>query len=291
MTSKSQKYENTKNAEARFMTSEKKRYYLASINEDEQTLINNQKEELTTILIELKSEYDKISRENKRKNQEIEDLEKKSKMLEEQETKNQKKFKEINDTNEVMKEAIDLKKKKKEEELYQKKTLTKQIENLKTDILLIQKDIVMQENQSKKLEKEYNKQRLQENEIREKKNSKYSQISAQNSKNDYEKNENDLQIKYYQKIISQKNRFLQAADERKEKQALIAKNAKNDALDKTEVEMRKSLALIKLYNQYLRQKMNDQLKDNEQMENVFQQVRDISVRYLFNLIIIRELLI
>lgn len=278
MTSKSKSYENTKNAESRYMTSEKKRYYLASVDEDERTLINQQKEELTGVLIELKSEYDKISRESKWKLQEIEELEKKSKMLEEMDEKNQKKFEEIKESNEVMKQAIENKKKKKEEEIYQKKTLTKQIENLKTDILLLQKDILVQETQSKRLEKEYNKLRIQENDIREKKNSKFSQIQDQNQKNVLDKNENDLQIKYYQKIINQKNRFLKAADERKEKQAEIARNAKNDSLDKTEVEMRKALALIKLYNQYLRQKMAEQLKNNEELENSFRQVRDICVR-------------
>ena len=162
--SKAKNNDNTKTQEARYLTSEKKRYYLASVDGDEQTLFNQQKEELTGILIELKSEYDKLSRELKWKTQEITELEKKSKMLEEMDARNEKKYQEINETNEVMKQAIDLKKKKKDEELYQKKTLQKQIENLKQDILLIQKDIVIQDNQTKKLEKEYNKKKLQENE-------------------------------------------------------------------------------------------------------------------------------
>lgn len=131
------------------------------------------------------------------------------------------------------------------------------------------------------MEKEYNKLKFQENELKEKKNSKHSQIAEQNSKNTYEKGEQDMQLKYYQRIIQQKNRFLQAADERKKKQAEIARNAKNDSLDKTEVEMRKSLALIKLYNQYLRQKMAEQIKSNEQLEKVFREVRDICVSIFF----------
>lgn len=123
MTSKSSssKYENTKNQESRYLTSEKKRYYLASVDGDEQTLINQQKEELTNILIELKSEYDKLSRESKWKTQEINELEKKSKMLEEMDARNQKKFKEISEENEVMKEAIDLKKRKKKKNFTKKK--------------------------------------------------------------------------------------------------------------------------------------------------------------------------
>ena len=107
-------------------------------------------------------------------------------MLEEMDQKNQKKYKEVAETNEVMEQAIDLKKKKKEEELYQKKTLQKQIEKLKTDILLIQKEIITKEIQYKRLEKQYELERINENEIRLKKNNKYMQIETQKDKNKYE---------------------------------------------------------------------------------------------------------
>ncbi|MCQ2819556.1 MAG: hypothetical protein MJ252_20020 [archaeon] len=265
--------------QSRYLTSEKKRYLLASVDEDEQSLMNQQKQELTNILIELKSEYDKITRESKCKNEQIIELEKMSKMLEEMDQKNQKKYKEVAETNEVMEQAIDLKKKKKEEELYQKKTLQKQIEKLKTDILLIQKEIITKEIQYKRLEKQYELERINENEIRLKKNNKYMQIETQKDKNKYEQNEHDLQIGYYKKIIEQKSRFLKAADERKQKQAEIARNAKNDSLDKTEVEMRKALELNKLYHQYLNHKMKTQLEENADLEKAYREVKDICVKY------------
>ena len=70
---------------------------------------------------------------------------------------------------------------------------------------------------------------------------------------------------------------MKSADERKEKQAQIARNAKNDSLDKTEVEMRKALELNKLYHQYLNHKMKTQLQENEKLENAYRKVKDICV--------------
>ena len=65
------------------------------------------------------------------------------------------------------------------------------------------------------------------------------------------------------------------SDERKEIQNQIAQKAKNDALDKQEVEKRKTLKLLMLYNQYLRTLMDEELKQNEDLENIFQEIRDI----------------
>ena len=49
--------------ESRYMTSDKKHYYLASVDENVQTLIKEQIDELTRVLIEQKSQYDAITRE------------------------------------------------------------------------------------------------------------------------------------------------------------------------------------------------------------------------------------
>ena len=167
------------------------------------------------------------------------------------------------------------KRKKKQEEQYQKKTLQKQIESYKTDILLIQKDIYTEENEAKKLDKQYQKERFIENDIKERKNQVYSKISDQNKKNKFDKNEQNLQLQYYQTIIDQKYAFIQSADERKERQAKIAQEAKNDSQDKQEVEKRHQLELTILYNQYLREKMAEQLEDNEKLEETFTKIRDI----------------
>ena len=76
-------------------------------------------------------------------------------------------------------------------------------------------------------------------------------------------------------MIELKSAFLRFSDERKEIQNQIAQRAKNDALDKQEVEKRKTLKLLMLYNQYLRTLMNEELKENEDLENIFQEIRDI----------------
>lgn len=279
--------EERKNGESRYMTSEKKRYYLASADENIQMLINQQKEELTRLLIELKSQYDKLTKETSIKKRETEELDKKIAMLELMDSKTKKKFEEVSNSNENMKNAIEIKKKKKEEEQYTKKTLSKQIEKLKTDILLVQKEILMLENDTKKLNKKYERERTKQNEIKEKYNAVYSKIKAQNQKNKFEKNEQDLQLQYYQTIIDQKYLFIQSADERKERQIKIAQEAKNDSQDKQEVEKRRELELVMLYNTYLRHKMDEQLTQNEKLEKTFDEIRDICVRKYYN--IIREL--
>ena len=84
-------------------------------------------------------------------------------------------------------------------------------------------------------------------------------------------------MKYYQTIIDQKYQFIQSADERKERQIKIAQEAKNDSQDKQEVEKRRELELVMLYNTFLRHKMDEQLKANEKIEKTFQEIRDICV--------------
>ena len=46
------------NIQPRYMTSTKKHYYLASVDENVQQLIKEEIQELTKVLIELKSQYD-----------------------------------------------------------------------------------------------------------------------------------------------------------------------------------------------------------------------------------------
>ena len=53
-----------KNASSRYMQDTRKKYLLASNNESLQALIEKQEGELTNVLIELKSEYDLLTRES-----------------------------------------------------------------------------------------------------------------------------------------------------------------------------------------------------------------------------------
>mgnify|MGYP004449753253 CR=1 FL=1 len=134
--------ERKKNAQPRYMDEARKKYLLASSKESLQMLIESQKEELTHVLIELKSEYDLLTRESIIKKQLIEEYDKKIKMIEKANESNTRKQEEQKATTENIKEGIDIKKEKKEEEIYAKKTLEKQVEKLNKDLFIIQNEIV-----------------------------------------------------------------------------------------------------------------------------------------------------
>ena len=85
---------------------------------------------------------------------------------------------------------------------------------------------------------------------------------------------------------------MQFADERKERQKKIEQEAKNDAQDKQEVEKRRKLQLLLLYNQYLRTRMNEQIKKYENLETNYEQIRDIcgtnDLETIINFIMLRN---
>ena len=212
-------YEERKNnASSRYMEDTRRQYLLASNNESLITLIEKQKEELSRVLIELKTEYDLLTRESIIKKELIEEYNKKINMIEAANNSNIKKQEEKKESTNYIKECIELKKGKKGEELYIKKTLLKQVDRLNKDLFIIQKQIVKCENEQVILEKKKERAKLDENIIKEKGNQVYSKIEQQNEKNTKNKNENDLQVQYYETVIRQKYLFMQFADERKERQ-------------------------------------------------------------------------
>ena len=264
-----------KNISSRYMEDTRKQYLLASNKESLQMLLDNQKEELTRVLIELKSEYDLLTRESHIKKELIDEYNKKINMIQVANETNERKQEAQKESTNHIKEGIELKKAKKGEELYQKKTLTKQVEKLNRDLFIIQKELVKCENDAVLLEKKKERARLDENIIKEKGNQVYSKIEQQNQKNLKNKNENDLQVQYYETVIKQKYMFMQFGDERKERQKKIEQEAKNDAQDKQEVEKRRKLQLLMLYNQFLRTRMDEQLKRYEELEDNYEKIRDI----------------
>ena len=268
--------EEEKKGESRYLTSKKKQYLLASNQESIQQLIENQTEQLTNILIQHKSEYDKLTRESNQKKEASELLDKKIKALQGMDEKTKKKAKENKESIDTMKSVIKIKNGRKDEENYNKKTLQKQVDKLNQDLLLIQKEILTDENRGKILDRKLQKAKFNENTIRQKRNDVHSQIESQELKNKYSKNEQDLQIQYYETVIKQKYMFIQSADERKERQKKIAQDAKNDSQDKQEVEKRHELHLLVLYNQYLREKMGELIQNNEKMEATLEEIRDIT---------------
>jgi len=267
--------ERNKNTKARYLISKKKVYLLASNTDSVNQLIQGQINELTKKLIQYKSEYDKITRESKIKINQTEILEKKIKALENVDKKTKQISKKQKEDANILKETIDIKSTNKEEQLFQKKTLITQKEQLLKDILLIQRQIYKLDDKDKKLSKDYERNKFIENDIREEKNQINFKIQEQNQKNQTEKNEQDLQIEYYTTIIKQKYGYLEAIDEQKEKQKQIQLEAKNNAHDKTEEDKRHELELLMTYNQFLREKMKNLLKRDNKVENAFEKIRDI----------------
>ena len=152
--------ERKKNATSRYMVDSRKQYLLASNKESLQMLIDSQKEELTRVLIELKSEYDLLTRESYIKKQLIDEYNKKINMIQVANDTNERKQEAQKDSTNHIKEGIELKKAKKGEELYQKKTLAKQVEKLNRDLFIIQKEIVKCENEAVLLEKKKRKSKI-----------------------------------------------------------------------------------------------------------------------------------
>ena len=92
-----------KNASSRYMEDTRKQYLLASNNESLQALIENQEEELTRVLIELKSEYDLLTRESSIKKELIDEYNKKINMIQHANMTNEKKQEEQKEsTNQII---------------------------------------------------------------------------------------------------------------------------------------------------------------------------------------------
>ena len=264
-----------KNAEPRYLTEGKKRYLLASSQESLQALLDNQNAELTRVLIALKSEHDQLTLETNKIQNMLDEYDKRIAMLQSaDETSKMAEEKQKKDF-EFMDNGINSKKERKNEEEFTQKSLIKQKEKLTKDILIIQKEIIRYENESQNLDKKMERAAINENIIKEKKNKVYSKTEDQKQKNRSNQNENDLKLQQYKKVIELKSAFLKFSDDRKEIQNQIAQKAKNDSLDKQEVEKRKTLKLLMLYNQYLRTLMDEELKENEELEKIFEQIRDI----------------
>ena len=175
--------------------------------------------------------------------------------------------------NENIKKAIEATKERLKEEEYKKKTLTALLTKIKKDINLneitLQKSYDRQNILSQKLEKE----KLLQNEIKAKGNQINNLINMQKNKNEHDLKEYNLQVKYYNTIIEQKMDFIKAAEERKERQAKIAQDAKKTSGDKDENEKREKLELLYLINNYLQKKMENELEKNKEIEDAFSKIR------------------
>ena len=107
--------------QSKYMSQAKMRYYLASVDENIEVLRKEQINDLTTVLIGLKSEYDGLVRESNMIRKETQNICKKIDLLERMDNKTKEKTNELNSKNTTIKEAIVVKKKELAEEQYNKK--------------------------------------------------------------------------------------------------------------------------------------------------------------------------
>ena len=303
-TEKSSQTSNYYEPSNRYMIDTRKHYLLASNKDSLESLLKNQSEQLRKVLMDLKAEYDLIIHESTFKKKIIEEYNKKINMLQKADSTLEKKQEEKKELTANLQEGLEIKKNKKNEEIYSKQTFSKQVNKLSKDLLLIQKSLIKSERESDSLDKKKERLLLDENLIKLRKNQIQYKIDEQNKLNERNQNENELQIEYYETIIRQKSMFMKLSDDKNERQKQIEQEAKIDSNDKQEVDRRRKLMLLILYNQYLKQRMSNQLKRYEEIEFTFEKIRDIvgtqdlsviinfvverNKRYNYNLNIIEE---
>ena len=274
-TEKSSQTSNYYEPSNRYMIDTRKHYLLASNKDSLESLLKNQSEQLHKVLMDLKAEYDLIIRESTLKKKLIEEYNKKINMLQKADSTLEKKQEEKKELTANLQEGLEIKKNKKNEEIYSKQTFSKQVNKLSKDLLLIQKSLIKSEMESDLLDKKKERLLLDENLIKLRKNQIQYKIDEQNKLNERNQNENELQIEYYETIIRQKSMFMKLSDDKNERQKQIEQEAKIDSNDKQEVDRRRKLMLLILYNQYLKQRMSNQLKRYEEIEFTFEKIRDI----------------
>ena len=257
----------------KYMNLNKKQYYLASVDENVSMLQKKQINDLTNVLIGLKSEYDSLILERRKIEKERDSIEKQIYSINTIDMKTKKKSDEASMINDNIKEAIKENKKTLREELFNTKTLNSMIQKLKIDIEGTVIELNINEDINNKLKLKIQKERLHENEIREKYNQVYNKITQQKKKNYFKKNEYDLQLGYYKTIIENKWMFLNSADDRYKRQQQIAHEAKNSGNDKEEINKRHILQLLYLLDNFLNKKMAKVLNENIDLEEAFRKIK------------------
>ena len=270
----------------------KKVFYLASCDDSMDILKKQQEQGLTDILLALKKEHDSIKMESKKIIEDTEKLEKKITMIQQMDTKTNKKNLDSKVENENIKKAIEATRERLKEEEYKKKTLQALLLKIKKDINL--NEITLQKSYDKQnlLKQKLQKEKLLQNEIKAKGNQINSQISSQKKKNDHDENEYNLQMQYYNQIIKQKKDFIKAAEDRKQRQIKIAQDAKKMSGDKDENEKREKLEMLYLINNYLQKKMETELEKNKDIEDAFSKIRLIcgtnNLKNIINKVLLKD---
>ena len=259
--------------EGKYMGLNKQKYILASVDENIDMLQKKQINDLTNILIGLKSEYDNLILERRKIEKEKDSIEKQISSIIAIDKKTKKKSEDAFSVIDNIKEAIKENQKTLREELFNAKTYNSMINKLKIDIEGKRIEMNKNEEKNNKLQLKLQQEKLKENDIREKYNEIYNKISEQKKKNNFQQNELNLQLGYYKKIIENKWMFINSAGDRYNRQKQIANEAKNSNNDKEEINKRHILHLLYLFDNFLNKKMNMKLYENIELEDVFRKIK------------------
>jgi hypothetical protein len=251
----------------------KKRYYLASSDDNIEMLKKEQEKGLTDLLLSLKKDYDCIKMESQKVVGETDMIEKKIKMIRIMDTKTMQKNYDSKFMSENIKKAIEFTRERLKEEEYKKRTLSSLLTKLKKDVNI--NEISLQRSYEKQISLNHrlHRQKLLENEIKAKGNHIDSLILSQKEKNINDLKEYSFQVKYYNTLIEQKLEFMRADEIRKQRQLKIAQDAKKTTGDKEEKENREKLQLLYLIDKYLQKKMENELEKNKDIDEAFSKVK------------------
>jgi Skp family chaperone for outer membrane proteins len=103
-----------------------------------------------------------------------------------------------------------------------------------------------------------------------------------------EQKQRQERLETLQKSIRNKEESMQRKVERNKRQQEIAEAAAQENKDSTEIKMRESLYMNKLWNQFTKKKMEKEMKQSSNIDEAFKSIKTATVRKinLFN----RELL-
>ncbi len=157
-----------------YLSTDKKRYHLGGSSSNLEKLKTEQFNELNSLLVNLKSEFDNLTRDNVITKADAEKIGKQINMLEKIDIKKQNKLNDVIQSNESLRKQIEIRKTNLLKEQYSKNTLQGLYERLQSDIIIIQKEINYLDIDNGKLVKLIEKEKINETSVKERVNQLFS---------------------------------------------------------------------------------------------------------------------
>lgn len=230
--------------------------------------------EVSGSLAELKKKHDIVKKRVLEKEADLEQIRKEILQLEYQENTAETGVYEITTKREQIDNALKMTNKRIAEENMNSRVYGHMVERIKKDLLAM-------ELQKKNLEKSLrSKQTMYEGELKEKlRKAKEQQLQSKNIfdnlvKNLYdERNEKKKRIEQLVKSINNKHDNVKRRADRIQRQNELAEAAANENKDADEKQMRKEFMFNKLWNAFIRKKMEKEMKDSAHIDEAFKAIK------------------